>query len=267
MKLYDARLRRLVCIEQKATPAFWDRQWAREAAGTGTRPPLNGFVLRVLREYCPGKDGLILEGGCGMGQVVHTMQARGYRAIGVDFGEHTIRQARRVFPDLDLRVADVTALPFPDAHFTGYWSLGVIEHSWQGYQAILREMRRVLCPGGYAFVSFPNMSPLRKIKARLGRYPELNGGEEPEHFYQFILDTADVVDSFRTAGFRLVAKKPLDGLKGVKDEVAFLKPALQRLYDYRGGSRLLTGIRALSSSLLAGLAGHSVFLVFTSTKK
>jgi SAM-dependent methyltransferase len=52
--------------------------------------------------------------------------------------------------------ADARAMPFPDGEFDGLWSVWVLEHVPNPEQA-LREIRRVLKPGGVAFL-FPAWS-------------------------------------------------------------------------------------------------------------
>jgi SAM-dependent methyltransferase len=84
---------------------------------------------------------------------------RGARAFGVDISEPTVRQARAAFmPEASpLRAAagDVRALPFCDASFDAIYSMGTIEHFEETEQAV-REMARVLKPGGHAIVGVPN---------------------------------------------------------------------------------------------------------------
>lgn len=193
------------------------------------------------------------------------MHVHGYRAIGVDFAEKTIWRLQETFPKIDARVADIRDLPFPDNYFIGYWSLSVIEHFWDGYHDVLKEMRRVLISGGYVFLSFPYMSPLRKLKAKLGLYREFNG-EGEDNFYQFVLDSEAVIRDFEASGFSLLGKRCLDGIKGFKSEVSVSRLLLQKLYDYQGHNLWIRGIRYILDRMLVTFAGHSLFLVLRSRK-
>jgi SAM-dependent methyltransferase len=266
-KYYGKESRRLVYIGESATPDFWDSHWNAESFKEAIeRGKSNRFVLKTLEKYIPNKNGRILEGGCGRGQVVYCMHVHGYKAIGVDFAEKTIERIKDAIPELDVRVGDVRNLPFPDDYFTGYWSLGVIEHFWDGYHDILKEMRRVLINGGYVFLTVPFMSPLRRLKAKLGLYNDFKG-EEKENFYQFALDLDTVIKDFEAIGLKLLDKKPTSGLKGFKDEVSIFKPILQKLYDYQGKSLWITGFRFVLDKVLATFgAGHMIFLVFKNIK-
>ena len=48
---------------------------------------------------------------------------------------------------------------------------------------------------------------------------------------------------------------------GLKDEIAVLKPILQRLYDYRGGNRFLNLFKDYLSIGVAPVASHCILLV------
>ncbi len=83
--------------------------------------------------------------------------AHGARAYGIDISEPTLRQARHAFAAGALRaaVADVRAIPFADNTFDAIYSMGTIEHFDETEQAV-REMTRVLKPGGRAIIGVPN---------------------------------------------------------------------------------------------------------------
>lgn len=259
MMLYDACHNRLALFQKEATPEFWDQQWSIEdlkrKVGSGKT---YHFLKRFTRRYVPA-GGRILEGGCGIGQVVYYLRTLGYESYGVDFAKETIESTRKLFPSLPLSVQDVRSMNFQDNYFDGYWSLGVIEHFWNGYDDIIKEARRVIKPGGYLFLTFPVMSPLRKLKARLGFYKELDHAANHDNFYEFMLDKRRVVSHLSTYGFLTVRTYSYDALKGLKDEFKVLKPFLQKLYDSRGF--VARAIRFAMTFFLAQLAGHMMLLV------
>ncbi len=84
---------------------------------------------------------------------------QGARAYGIDISEPTVLQARGAFTcesgPLRAAAADVRALPFRDASFDAIYSMGTIEHFDETEQAV-REMARVLKPGGRAIIGVPN---------------------------------------------------------------------------------------------------------------
>jgi SAM-dependent methyltransferase len=97
----------------------------------------------------------ILEIGAGTGLLLHTLIERGCHARGVELRADLIAEARRWFGDLPIaQVAGVT-LPFPDASFDVVMSFDVFEHIPDS-DAHLREVRRVLRPGGAYLIQTPN---------------------------------------------------------------------------------------------------------------
>jgi len=263
MRFYDRNYCRIIHIDSSPTPDFWDSHWQKNLLSQevilGIKPTL---VSRITEKYIKPKDGILLEGGCGQATHVASLSYRGYQCIGIDNANKTISAIKKVSPDLDVRVGDVRELPFENNKFIGYWSLGVIEHFWEGYEKVGHEIARVLKPGGLLFLTFPYMSPIRELKAKLNLYPTWKGGSKPNGFYQFILDHRPVIHKFENWGFELLNSSPLDGIKGTKSEIHFLSGTFQRLYDYQGRSKIVRGFRFFLSSTLSQVAGHIVLLIF-----
>lgn len=260
MKYYDRPHNRLVFINEKATPEFWDEHWEkenyRERIITGKN---DRFIINTTKKYI--STGRILEGGCGMGGKVYALHHHGYEAFGVDFAIKTVQKIHASVPELKVFPADVMHLPFSSSSFDGYWSLGVIEHFYEGYGAIADEMERVLKPGGFLFVTFPSMSLLRRLKARLGLYPEWDESGGSDLFYQFALNQTHVIDEFEKRGFLLLERRSNDGLKGLKDEIFLVKIPLQRLYDYSGKNIIIKFIRLVLHKTCEPFTGHTTLLV------
>ena len=244
-------------IDEQATPAFWDAHWETEGA---PRPVSKNDEVRVVtRKYLPQRA-RILEGGCGRGHKAQAMAEEGYEVVGVDFGARTVESARANFPSLDIRTGDVRSLEFPDEYFDGYWSIGVIEHFWNGYDAILQEAARVLKVGGFLFLTAPWFSPYRMRKARRGHYPVTDYEKEPGGFYQFALGRREIVEQLQRCGFQLVM------WRGIASEIALREDALRfsRLIDYLYGSRgsiFKRVLRKLITPFLNRTCGHSFLAV------
>lgn len=95
------------------------------------------------------QSALVLDLGCGTGQIASFVMARGGRALGVDLTPAMLDVARRVEPGLALINANVLRLPVRDASADGaiaWFSLHNLPRSLLG--AALAEVRRVLRPGG-----------------------------------------------------------------------------------------------------------------------
>ena len=260
-RYYDKTNKRLLLLGEKASPAFWDNHWSvDDFKAKIERSKNNQFILENTQRFL--RKGRILEGGCGMGKVVYCLHYNGYDAFGVDFAEKTVKKINKYFPELNVSPGDVRNLQFKNNFFDGYWSLGVIEHSFEGYDSILREMHRVLKRGGSLFVTYPFMSSLRKLKVKLSLYRNLTREYQSDNFYQFIFDPSHVKKDFEKYGFKLMYFKPFGGLKGFKDEVGFIKPLFQRLYDYKGKNRYVKKFKRQLIRVLDKFSSHMILMIF-----
>ncbi len=262
MKYFDSARNQLIFAELKATPVFWDNHWnINKDIRARLLAKKNTFVSTVTRKYLKPSDGIILEGGCGNGFNIASLVNSGYKCIGVDYAAETVKSLQKFVPEIEVRFADVRQLPFENGYFSGYWSWGVIEHFQGGYGEILSEMHRVIKDGGYLFLVFPYMSILRRLKAMIGFYP-LYEDKSRDDFYQFALNAQRVIRDFQARGFILKEASPIDGIKGLKNEIVLFRPVLQKLYSYCGNDifvKFFLKCLDLSTSLFAG---HSILLVF-----
>jgi SAM-dependent methyltransferase len=264
-RFFDAAQRRIVYVGQTADDEMWDRRWAEntDLLRAVTSSSRLYFVPRITRRFLRPDQGPILEGGCGTGVAMWALQREGYRVTGIDYAKQTVQRLRDAVPELDVRLGDVRKLDFQDASFAGVWSLGVIEHFWAGYEPILREAHRVLEPNGLLFLTFPHVSPLRALKARLGQYPAIRGDQEPEGFYQFALTPAHVLADLRVIGFSRVFVGSNGGLKGLTDEVPLAARALRPLLS--ASTRSVRAGRYAIDRALSPFSGHTALIVARKT--
>lgn len=252
---YSQKHRCLVCVHKNTDPEYWDRHWdnAKPADIYSRSDNVSEFVFYTKR-YLSSLENKILEGGCGSGGFVLALAKEGYNVVGLDYAPRTIARLNKRHPELDVRLGDVRKLAFPNDTFDGYWSLGVIEHFWNGYEEILNEAVRVLRPGGYLFLTFPSMSPLRRLKVALGIYKNITEETEPERFYQFTLNVADVISELSKRNMDVVEICRRSGLKGLSEEIT--------AFDLNSSMSLLTrGLRYAFRRLHPGLWGHSSLIV------
>jgi SAM-dependent methyltransferase len=211
----------------------------------------------MVKRYLRPQNGPILEGGCGSGIHVAALTNSGYRCIGVDYAPATVELLNRHMPELDVRLGDVRNLPFGEDCFAGYISIGVLEHFWDGYEPIIDEMLRVIRPGGYLFLAFPYMSPIRRAKGELGCYKAFDG-HKPKDFYQFALDHRTVASDLHERGFRLIKEVPHNPNQGLWEEVPVLGP----VFDPQNRNILVRLLRKPIGLMLSPFVCHSTLLVF-----
>lgn len=218
MKYHDVEHSRLIQVGRKANAEYWDDAWSGNEIASYD-PQLVMPYVDLTKRFLPVAS-RVLEGGCGAGGKVAALTAAGYRMVGVDYAPETVSRLNRLCPEFDIRVGDVFQLDFPDGYFDGYWSFGVIEHFWTGYQKIIYEAHRVIRDQGYLFLTFPCMSPLRKLKAGMGFYKPWQGADEPTGFYQFILPVEDVTHTLKSCGFEIDSVSAIQIRSGVKQELS-----------------------------------------------
>jgi SAM-dependent methyltransferase len=255
--VYSPTANRLIYFDEKATPEFWETRW--RAAGEPPPPGPRDEVVTVTTKYL-SIGSRILEGGCGRANKVKALADAGFEAIGVDFAEDAVGRAQLYYPQLDIRQGDVRSLKFPDAYFDGYWSIGVIEHFWDGYDAILAEAHRVLRADGILFLTAPWLSPFRKYKARVGGYVRSDFNHEPEGFYQYALGRQEVSAQLARHGFNLMQWSGLAAEISLKQDMTCCRSFVGWLFGSRGS----IGKRILRQGILVGLSplfGHSFMAI------
>lgn len=120
------------------------------------------LALQMVEASSPSSS-RILDAGCGSGELAAELTERGYAVWGIDLAAPMIRHARKRCGAARFGVGDVEHIPFPDNTFDVVVSLGVIEYL-QSDERALREIRRVLRPGGRAVIAIANgYSPLRRL--------------------------------------------------------------------------------------------------------
>lgn len=263
MKFYDKDNKRLLVFQEEATPSYWDRHWRSvDINGMTIKRGADRIVKKTSKRFL-FLGAKILEGGCGQGQNVYGLNALGFDCYGVDFAKETIAQIKRVLPELKIFAEDLQHLHFDNNFFDACWLLGVIEHNINGYEGIVKEARRILKSGGYLFLTFPQMSFLRRCKAFFGLYPfwqEKQKEEKKDSFYEFIFSSAIVQKKICNFGFKLIHQEPFDAIKGIKDECSLFRVCLSRIYQRQDKATKI--FRYAFSKMLSPLAGHAKLMVF-----
>jgi SAM-dependent methyltransferase len=255
--VYWQKRDRLVYFDENATPEFWDSHWNSE----GKPPPINprDDIVAVTSKYLAAGS-RVLEGGCGRANKVQAMVDAGFDAVGVDFAEKCVTQARFDYPGLDIRQGDVRSLAFPDLSFDGYWSIGVIEHFWAGYGPILSEAARVLKSGGFLFLTAPWFSPYRRRKARVSGYARGDFDREPDFFYQFALGRKEVCAALEQHGFQVLRWRGRASVISMREDMTAFREPIRWLFGSRG-HLLKRAIRWAVAGSLDPYCGHSFLAV------
>lgn len=261
MTYFDAKFQRCIVTHENATNTFWDQEWEKykKSVKYPVQLPLYDPYLMLTQKYLPTSS-KIIEGGCGLGYHSYLWHLAGYETVALDYAQKTVEYLKQTVPQINPVWGDLRNIPFVENTFDGYWSLGVIEHFWDGYNDLKMEMFRILRNDGVLFLTFPHMSFIRKLKGFLGLYPSYDRIQEPENFYQFFMNEHSVIHDFKSSGFHLVGKYKHGALKGFSDEIPQLGFIIKYLRN--GNSLMKRVIRGFFDRSFTFLCSHTIILVF-----
>ena len=135
------------------TTKFLEDSFHADGRDETVSPPLLSAGVRnsMLQQFLEMRAGdIVLDLGCGSGRFgVWSLQSDAH-VIGIDTGTYFAAEARTA---VDLVAGELRRLPFADGSFTKAYTIDVLEHlSQEGLMTTLREVARVLAPGGSLFV-------------------------------------------------------------------------------------------------------------------
>lgn len=271
-KLYLIGKKRIIQLENAADEKFWDERWDIKNNNDSVKNILDStsrLVVEKTKEYLK-KNSKILEGGCGMGDKVYNLKKAGFDSYGIDYATNTVKFLNENHPDLNIVLGDVRKLPFNNSSFDGYWSLGVIEHFFEGYDDISYEMFRVLKKGGYLFLTVPTFSMLRKIKAFFGFYKRVDSSyQKDKNFYQYLISKEELIKDFESKGFESIEYLYRGGIRGLIEEFG-IKIKTSKISEFKNTQKrknsimsvLLKMITNFLNRVLKNFSPHTIFLVF-----
>ena len=160
------------------SPDMYDRAYLLSPYLEGyeefTRGKLSVVKAKQLNMLELKKGLTLLEVGFGRGELLYHCAQKGSKITGVDFSPDALEIARhtlREFPDIDIRLARCTDLPFEDNSFHRVFAGDVIEHvPYEQAMLMLREMYRVLKPGGFMLIHTTPNTVFIKLIYPVARY-------------------------------------------------------------------------------------------------
>ena len=156
--------------------------------------------LAELTRYNGAPSGRLLEIGCGEGDFLCEAEAAGYKVLGVEYAEAACKTANSRLQAGEVLQGELADAKLPDSHFDVCVLNDVIEHV-RDPLAFLREVRRVLRPGGALFIATPCLDSwsARMMKERWMEW-------KPEHLTYF--NKENIQTALLKAGFQDVLVQP-----------------------------------------------------------
>ncbi len=176
--------------------------------------------LAMIRQFAAAlqtgtAEGGILDAGCGAGRMISHLESLGLPdAEGVDLSAAMIGQARRAHPEGQFKIGDLAALPYPDRRFRGVLAwYSVIHTPAEQLPAVIAELARVTCPGGFVLLGFQAGSGRRTVDSAYGHCVTLTA-----HLH----DPAAAAELFIRQGFTIAAQLTREARSMESHEQAFI---------------------------------------------
>ncbi|HEU4735314.1 MAG TPA: class I SAM-dependent methyltransferase [Kofleriaceae bacterium] len=139
---------------------------------------LDDLEVELVERYARGKA--LLEVGCGTGLILHRTAQFARQAFGIDLSSGMLMKAQQ--RGLRVAQASATALPLPTASVDVAYSFKVLAHI-PDIQGALREMARVVRPGGWVLAEFYNARSLRRLVKALKPPTAVSDTTHDEHVF------------------------------------------------------------------------------------
>jgi SAM-dependent methyltransferase len=191
--------------------AYWDDKYAREHIAGKSSEEFRKQGFWPLLESSLDKEKLYLDAGCGIGGWILFLKEQGYNVEGIDIAARTVRALTEYNPDLTVKVASITRIPYADSSLDGVLAIGTLEYVEDKVEEAIAEVRRVLRPGGIFFVEVPVVSYLRRwvylpLK-RLEGWVRRRQGKQPV-FSNYLFDRRDIKNMLEKAEFEIIKIQP-----------------------------------------------------------
>lgn len=163
----------VVSVMNELPPFFWMKGFFfLRTKGPNGEIMLSQNLHEVLtREYFlealgPIEGRRFLDVGCAVGDYMALIAAMGGNVSGIDLDEEQVELGRQLHAKAglktDFHVGNAATLPFADETFDVVYSPDVFEHiTLEVKQAVVKEIYRVLKPGGIVVIKTPNLDYLR----------------------------------------------------------------------------------------------------------
>lgn len=162
------------------------------------------YELRILRNMSSiHAIGQSLEIGCGNGNGTRLIKKyfspNNITAIDLDDKMIAIAKSRNKDTSIVFRVMDASKLEFPDNQFDAIFDFGIIHHI-PNWKECIRELRRVLKPGGKIIIEDLSRETFTKGIGRLWRILS-------DHPYESMYTAGEFNDYLMESGFKILNYK------------------------------------------------------------
>ena len=230
------------------TPEYYARMRELES-GSWWNAAMRDVAGKLLRDVDLPREGTVVDVGCGSGQTLtwFTHTFGDWRALGCDISHDAVVAARKL--GFEIAKASALDLPYPTASADVVISLDVLQHVplGGGDLTALREMRRVLKPGGWLF-----------LRTNAQSFPRTADDHEFQ-FHRF--EPAELSEKLGHAGFAVRRLSRMNAHLGLAEIPRELRARRSQKSDYHGILATSNGHGSLASSVKRAWVGLEAEIV------
>lgn len=184
---------------------------------------LDDLEVDLVERYGAGKD--VFEVGCGTGLILHRVAQFARTAAGIDLSGGML--AKAAARGLDVAQASATALPIATGSVDVAYSFKVLAHI-PDIEGAMREMARIVRPGGWVLAEFYNARSIRRLVKALKPPTAVSEQTNDEHVYTRY-DDADAIKSYLPPELEWVTSRGIRVLTPIAKvhELPIVGPALR----------------------------------------
>ena len=151
----------LVAVYFQAKSSYWKEVYQESTLDGVVYRDRMALTLRWIEELRLPDGERVLDAGCGAGLTAVALARRGYEVDAIDAAQNMLELTRQlalehgVQDQVSVQTGDAHQLPLSDNQFALVLALGLLPWMQEPGRAV-REMARVLKPGGYLLVSADN---------------------------------------------------------------------------------------------------------------
>jgi ubiquinone/menaquinone biosynthesis C-methylase UbiE len=195
---------------------------------------LDDLEVGLVERYASGRDAL--EVGCGTGLILHRVSRFARRATGIDLSRGMLQRAAA--RGLAVAQGSATQLPVATASVDVAYSFKVLAHV-PDIAGALREMARVVRPGGWVLAEFYNARSIRRLVKAMKPPTAVSATTHDEHVFTRYDDHTTIrgylpaeLDWVATRGIRVIT--PVAKVHEIPVVGAAVRWAEHRLADLPG---------------------------------
>src|SRR5664279_5048968 len=159
------------------------------------RQLLDRFAQQVIGKDRASEHGQVADLGTGPGQIARYLHDQGVDVFGVDLSPAMVALASKAHPGIEFQQGDMHALPLLDHALAGLTAFYCIIHIPRpDVIAVLKELRRVLQPGGLLLISFHRGEEVRHFD---------EWWEQPVSLDFVFFERDEMVGYLQSAGFMI----------------------------------------------------------------